>query len=95
MEQQTDRFEIYRRIGPFDAANLPRGLLAEHRLKPGTWARLSLLSGQVCFVWDTPEPRSVRLDTGADLLIEPEVPHHLEPEGDFLIEIAFMRERSA
>lgn len=46
------RLETYRSIGPFDSETLPKGLLREHRLKPGSWARLSVHSGSVNFHWD-------------------------------------------
>ncbi|QZH73919.1 MAG: DUF1971 domain-containing protein [Erythrobacter sp.] len=86
----------YRRIGPFTSANLPGGLLREHRLKEGNWGRVEVKSGSIGFVWD---------DDGADkggvavvrarqtIIVPPTVPHHLQSLGEeFELEIEFLSE---
>jgi len=82
----------YRQIGPFDAESLPAGLRAEHRLKPGVWALLSVTAGELKFVWDDgrPDP-ALGLCAGDTVVVPPEVPHHVEAAGDFIIGIAFHR----
>ena len=85
--------KTYRKLGPFDAASLPAGLLREHRTKQGTWARLSVHSGEIGFVWDDPEGQrnTVILGPGDSIDVPPRVPHHLVPQrGDFSIEIEFL-----
>lgn len=84
---------VYRTIGPFGVDSLPKGLLREHRLKEGTWGRLRVLSGKICFVWD---------DDGANhapvvvvdeetVIIPPTIPHHLELlAAEFVLEIDFL-----
>lgn len=47
--------KTYRKLGPFDTTSLPAGLLREHRTKQGTWARLSVQSGEIGFIWDDRE----------------------------------------
>ncbi len=42
----------YWRSGLLDERSLPAGLQREHRLKEGTWAVLTLLSGSTDFTWD-------------------------------------------
>ena len=37
--------QCYQRVGPFDAASLPAALCAEHRLKPGVWATVTVNRG--------------------------------------------------
>ncbi len=92
-EGMPERAECYRRIGPFDRASLPAGLLAEHRLKAGVWALVSLEQGEVSFVWDDGRDSPVQhLRAGDSLVVPPEVLHHLEFEGDFKIGIAFHRQ---
>lgn len=82
----------YRELGPFDAASLPRGLLAEHRLKPGTWGRLRIVSGQVAFVWDDRQPpEGSTLRAGDQIVIPPQVPHHLVMSGAFALSLTFYR----
>lgn len=86
--------QLVRAIGPFDAATLPRGLLSEHRLKPGRWGRLTLRSGAVKLVWDDGSGDSSELVAPATTVIPPERPHHLEHDGDFELEIAFLAANS-
>ena len=86
------QLEVYRRIGPFDAESLPKGLLAEHRLKRGSWGRLTVISGSVTFQWDDADRESRVLVQGDMLLIPPEVPHHLELQGAVELAIEFLRE---
>ncbi len=84
--------QVVREIGPFDAQTLPRGLLAEHRLKPGRWGRLTLRSGCVTLVWDDGAGEREMLTAPAEAMIPPERPHHLEPDGDFALTITFLAE---
>lgn len=81
----------YRVIGPFDQDSLPAGLLAEHSLMPGTWARLELTSGAIRFVWDDGDAEAEDLATPDSILIPPQKPHHLEPCGPFELRITFLR----
>lgn len=87
----TRELVVYRRIGPFDEHSLPEGLRAEHRLKPGVWAELSVLAGGVGFIWDDTGERT-ELWAGDTQSITPERPHHLTVGGSFELAIAFLRE---
>jgi len=81
-----------REIGPFSAASIPRGLLAEHRLKPGRWARLDLREGTLDFVWDDGSNQSERMVAPATIMVPPETPHHLELQGEIVVSITFLAE---
>lgn len=83
--------ESYRRIGPFSNETLPKGLLSEHSLKAGSWARLEVRAGSIRFVWDD-TGEGVVLGEGAEQLIPPLREHHLELAGEFSLEIEFLRE---
>lgn len=80
-------------IGPFDRHTLPQGLLREHRLKPDRWGHVRLIEGAVRFVWDDGTSKVEHLSAPATIFVPPEVPHHLEFDDDFLIEIAFLQLR--
>jgi tellurite resistance-related uncharacterized protein len=87
-----DGVERYRDLGPFDAQSVPKGLLVEHRLKAGTWGRLTVRAGSVRLIWDDCRAGpAVTLGAGAEAVIPPEIPHHLEIDGAFEILIAFYR----
>ncbi len=80
----------YRTIGPFDRETLPKGLLAEHRLKPGTWGQLELFEGTLQFTWDDAEGGVERIEAPAQFVVPPEVPHHVAAEGPFKLTITFL-----
>ena len=85
-----DGSEAYRTIGPFDAADLPKGLRAEHRLKEGAWGLISLIDGSLRFVWDDAAGGAELLTAPAEFVVPPQVPHHVE--GDhFRLTITFHR----
>ncbi|WP_086437026.1 DUF1971 domain-containing protein [Altererythrobacter xiamenensis] len=70
-------------------------MLREHRTKQGTWARLTVHSGEIGFAWDDPESEqyTIILGPGDSIDVPPRVPHHLvTQQGDFSIEIEFLAE---
>jgi tellurite resistance-related uncharacterized protein len=82
----------YRKIGPFDAASLPAGLLAEHRLKEGVWGKLEMLDGSLDFVWDDGrQDDRCRICAGDVQIVTPTTPHHLETSGPFRLTIEFWK----
>jgi tellurite resistance-related uncharacterized protein len=83
--------EAYRTIGPFDAETLPKGLRAEHSLKPGVWGLLELTEGTLRFVWDDRPGGGEELVAPARIVVPPEAVHHVEGEGPFTLTIAFYR----
>lgn len=86
----VEGFRLLRTIGPFDAHSLPPGLLSEHRLKPGRWALLEMLAGEIAFVWDDKAGASIRIAAGEIFLVPPVRPHHLEPLGPFSLRLQFL-----
>ena len=82
----------YRRIGPFDEASFPAGLLGEHRLKEDVWGVLTLVDGAIGFAWDDAEGGEIELVAPASLVIPPTVPHHLTVGGPFSLTIEFHRQ---
>ena len=88
-------FSLVRRIGPFDAASLPAGLLSSHSLKAGRWGWVQVTDGAVRMVWEDDPPREEDLVAPAAVLIPPEAPHHLEVTGPFELAIAFLERGGA
>lgn len=86
--------KAYQEIGPFSAENLPKGLLKDHKLKAGSWGRLTMLEGAIRFVWSDGRTDNVteELTAGDVLMIPPQALHNLEKTGDFLLKIAFMKQ---
>jgi len=82
--------EPYRTIGPFDAATLPAGLRRTHNLKAGTWGRVALEQGRLGFVWEDEVGGRDDLTAPAEIVVPPQVPHHVEGD-DFRLSITFYR----
>ena len=82
----------YSTIGPFDAASLPKGLRAEHSLKPGTWGLLELTQGALRFVWNDEQGGADEIIAPAQFIVPPETLHHVEGAGPFDLTITFYRE---
>ena len=72
------------------AETVPAGLVRAHRVAKGVWGRLCVRDGVVLFVSeDTGESRS--LAAGDTQVIEPEVPHHVEPAAGARFVVEFYR----
>ena len=82
--------EAYRTIGPFDALTLPAGLRRTHDLKLGTWGLVALQKGSLGFVWEDGEGERDDLAAPAEIVVPPQVPHHVEGD-DFELSITFYR----
>ena len=86
-----EQAEAYRTIGPFDAASLPAGLRRTHDLKPGAWGKVTLEEGSLGFVWEDEQGGREDLRAPAEIVVPPQVPHHVEGD-DFRLSITFFRE---
>lgn len=72
----------------FTHDRLPAAFRGTHSTKAGTWALVRMHSGMLVFTLDLDPPRTVLLRAGEQLVVAPEVPHHVtfvEP-GAFQIE---------
>lgn len=85
-----DGAEAYRTIGPFDHATLPAGLRRTHGLKQGTWGKVILELGSLGFVWEDEAGGRDDLTAPAEIIVPPQVPHHVEGD-DFRLTITFFR----
>jgi tellurite methyltransferase len=89
-----DRIEMppaaaeYRRTATFSEQTLPDALRRDHRTKPGTWARIVVESGELDY---HVRGRVQRLDPGRAGLVEPEIPHRVEPVGAVRVHVEFFR----
>lgn len=83
--------KAYRSLGPFGPDDLPTGLQRTHRLAENVWALLRLQAGCAVFVWEDGSGEREELTAPAELVVPPQVPHHLEVEGDFRIALTFHR----
>lgn len=75
----------------FTQADVPSGLLGEHRTKARVWGRLEVLSGQLSLCFDHPLAERVPVGAGETAAIPPELVHHVELDGPVEFRVAFHR----
>ena len=76
----------YRVTPVFDEDSLPAGLRREHRTKPGVWAIVRVLDGELRLV----KPSGVSLLTKDRLdFVEPAEPHWVETLGPMRMQVEF------
>jgi hemoglobin len=71
-------FEAYGRSPEFTPENLPARLQAAHSTKAGTWALLHVLEGKILYQLEAPYEGEQLAAAGEKVVIEAEVPHHVE-----------------
>lgn len=76
-----------RRTPEYDEASAPRGLLASHRLRSGSWGEIVVVAGHVTYVIEDEAKRAFVLRPGVPGVVEPERPHHvaLQPGARFYV----------
>lgn len=90
-----DRFELpegfvaYKRTPEFNEDSIPLGLKRHHSTKPGVWAMIHVLSGQLKYFLDGLDSRELDLDPENAGIILPEVLHHVATDGPVRFFIEF------
>jgi len=73
-----ENLATYKRTPEFDAASCPKALQRAHSTKPGVWAKLHVLAGELLFR-DIETGRESLLRSGIHPLIFPQRLHEVEP----------------
>ena len=81
----------YQRTAEFTAQTVPSGLLRSHTTKRGVWARISVLEGRLRYRILGPETEEHVLSRDHPGVVEPEVPHEVEPLGEVRFFVQFLR----
>jgi|JI10StandDraft_1071094.scaffolds.fasta_scaffold373706_2 tellurite resistance-related uncharacterized protein len=92
MAKSLPELEAYRRTSVFDEGTIPSGLLRRHTTKAGVWGRIHVLAGELRYRVLEPQVRETRLGPGQEALVEPEIPHEVEPAGAVRFYVEFLRE---
>jgi hemoglobin len=81
-------FEAYGRSPDFTPDNMPARLKSAHSTKAGTWGLLRVLEGKIFFQLEAPFEGERLAAAGDSIVIESEVPHHVEfvEPGRFFVE---------
>jgi tellurite resistance-related uncharacterized protein len=81
----------YQRTREFSESTVPAALRRRHTTKPGVWARICVLDGALHYRILEPVREEHELSPERPGIVEPEVPHEVEPSGSVRFFVEFMR----
>ena len=73
----------------FTEDTIPENLLKSHRTKARTWAKIIVLEGRLKYRISEPVLTEFDLSPGNYGVVEPEVPHHVEADGNVRFYLEF------
>ena len=79
----------YSRTPEFTRATVPKGLLRRHLTKHGTWGKIVILEGRLRYRILEPEVEEIELSPQRHGVVEPTVPHEVEPIGHVRFYVEF------
>ncbi|WP_171520893.1 DUF1971 domain-containing protein [Ensifer canadensis] len=85
--RSTKPAQPYKSTPIFDESTIPEPLLRSHQLRRGTWAKLTVLAGNLRYHQYSRPPSSAEIHSS--VIIPPEVPHHLEIVGPVKCQLHF------
>jgi tellurite resistance-related uncharacterized protein len=80
----------YKRTATFTEQTVPKGLLADHRTREGTWARIVVTSGELGYSFGDPR-RSFVLTPKRSGIVLPQVAHQVELRGPVEFHVEFLQ----
>ena len=81
----------YHRTPEFTEATIPGALRRRHTTKVGVWARICVLEGALRYSILEPHPEEHLLSPESPGVVEPEVPHQVEPLREVRFFVEFLR----
>lgn len=92
MKRLPESVVAYRRTPTFTESTVPKGLLRQHATKAGVWGRICVEAGALRYRILEPVREEHMLSPGHDGVVEPAVPHEVEPRGAVRFFVEFLRE---
>ena len=81
----------YQRTREFSEDTIPASLRRSHTTKSGVWGRIQVLRGSLRYRILGPETEEHVLSPDHAGIVEPEVPHEVEPLGEVRFYVEFLR----
>lgn len=81
----------YRRTREFSQATLPDALRHRHTTQRGVWGQIRVLEGSLRYRILEPQTEEHTLTPERPGVVEPEVPHEVEPLGEVRFYVEFFR----
>lgn len=87
--------QLIRRTDVFDENSIPAGLQSKHDTKPGVWAAIHVLDGELALRLFEPFDKTKRVRKGKVSMVPPGVVHKVYPRGrvQFFVELLRTRPR--
>jgi mannose-6-phosphate isomerase-like protein (cupin superfamily) len=81
----------YRKTAEFTESTVPAALLSRHSTRPDVWARICVLEGSLLYRILEPVVKEHRLSPENPGIVEPAVPHEVQPLGRVRFFVEFLR----
>ncbi len=95
MKSLPSNVTAYQRTKEFSETTVPAALTRRHDTKAGVWGRIHVLEGSLIYRILEPEVEEHVLSPGIDGVVEPTVPHQVEPIGAVRFFVEFLRSSEA
>jgi len=83
--------EAYKTTAWWTHETVPKGVLGNHRTRPGTWGRVEVAEGRIRYVAGLPAPADAVLEAGDIGIVVPEHTHHVELMGPSRFRVVFLK----
>ena len=91
MKSLPPRLAAYRRTPEFSEDSIPAALTRQHATKAGVWGRICVSRGSLRYRILAPQPEEHILSPERPGIVEPEIPHRVEPIGEVRFFVEFLR----
>ena len=91
MKTLPEGLSRYKQTPEFTESTIPAGVRKAHNTKAGTWGKIVLRSGLLCYRILEPEVVEFELSPELPGIVEPEVLHEVEPLGEVSFHVEFYR----
>lgn len=90
MKSLPENAKEYKRTPSFTEDTIPKGILRSHTTKAGTWGKIVVEEGKLLYRILEPELEEIELTPEKYGVVEPQVPHEVEPLGKVKFHVEFM-----
>ncbi|HLW57870.1 MAG TPA: DUF1971 domain-containing protein [Bacteriovoracaceae bacterium] len=90
MKSLPSNVTAYKRTDVFTETSVPKGLLNTHRTLPGVWGKIVVLEGSLTYVI-VGAPEEYELNAERFGVVEPQVVHHVRPNGKVSFYVEFYK----
>ena len=81
----------YQRTREFSESTIPNSLRSRHTTKRGVWGSIRVVEGALRYRILAPHPEEHVLSPDRPGVVEPDVPHEVEPLGEVRFYVEFLR----